>query len=98
MNDGIGVTLMCRDLPPCRKEVNTGKAIERPVAQHLTQSAGPDFSRMFVGPTTKLGTPSGLKHLPYSGAVLRDGLHDFRLWSVRQAQGHLNFALELIRT
>jgi len=88
---------MRRDLPSCRKKVNTRKVIEQPIAQHFTQSTSPNLSRVLDIASVRLGTSGCRQNLSYARTILRDRLYDFRLRSVRQTQRHLNFALEFIR-
>src|SRR5690348_12877291 len=97
MNDGVGVAFMGGYLPARRQKVNSGILIERTIAEHLAQSPGPEFGRVLGIPSMRLSTSGGRKHVVHTPAFQRDRFDDFGLRSVRQAQSHLDFALEFIR-
>src|SRR5437868_3945208 len=97
MNDGIRVALMCRNLPACRKKIDTRELIEHSVAQHLAQSPGPDLRRVLGITSTRLGTSGGGKNFVHTLAFQRDGFDNLGLRPMRQPKGHLNLALELFR-
>ena len=87
---------MRRDLASRRDKILSGKPIEQPVAQHLSQTGGPDFAGSFSVPPTRFRASGSREYIGHTLALECHCVHYLYVRAVRQTHRRLDFPLQFI--